>query len=87
VTHPIGLIAARIGNLIVALGALVLGWAEWQDPSRPRWIAWLAWAAGAGGIVGVVFFDEASRLALAAVALLSGWELATAILSFRAKAR
>ena len=85
VTHPIGLIAARIGNLIVALGALALGWVEWQDANRPRWMAWLAWTAGAGGIVGVVFFDEASRLALAAVALLSGWQLATAILSFRAK--
>jgi hypothetical protein len=84
VTHPIGLIAARIGNFIVALGALALGWVEWQDASRPRWLAWLAWAAGAGGIVGVVFFDEASRIALAAVALLSGWQLATALRSFRA---
>jgi hypothetical protein len=85
VTHPIGLIAARIGNFIVALGALGLGWVEWQDSSRPRWLAWLAWAAGAGGLVGVVFFDEASRLALAAVALLSGWQLAIALRSFRAR--
>jgi hypothetical protein len=77
-THPIGLVAARFGNFIVALGALVLGWVEWNDPSRPRWIALLAWAAAAGGFFGVVFFDEASRVALAAVALLSGWELVTA---------
>jgi hypothetical protein len=77
-THPIGLVAARFGNFIVALGALVLGWVEWNDPSRPRWIALLAWAAAAGGFVGVLFFDEASRVALAAVALLSGWELVTA---------
>jgi hypothetical protein len=87
VTHPIGLIAARIGNLIVALGALALGFVESRDANRPRWVAWLAYAAGVGGIIGVVFFDEASRLALAAVALLSGWQLATALLSFRAKAR
>jgi hypothetical protein len=77
-THPIGLVAARFGNFIVALGALVLGWVEWNDPSRPRWIALLAWAAASGGFVGVLFFDEASRVALAAVALLSGWELVTA---------
>ena len=75
--------AARFGNFIVALGAVVLGWAEWQDTSRPRWLAWLAWAAAAGGFLGVLFFDEASRVALAAVALLSGLELATAVLALR----
>src|SRR5687768_17254190 len=86
-THPIGLVAARFGNFLVALGAVVLGWAEWQDPTRPRWLAWLAWAAAAGGFVGVLFFNEASRAALAAVALLSGWELATAVRTFRAPSR
>jgi hypothetical protein len=79
VTHPIGLMAARFGNFLVALGALVLGWAEWQDATQPRWIAGLAWIAAIGGFIGVLFFDEASRLALAAVALLSGWQVATAI--------
>ena len=82
-THPIGLVAARFGNFIVALGALALGWVERQDPTRPRWLAWLAWAAAAGGFFGVIFFNEASRIALAAVALLSGWELATAVLALR----
>jgi hypothetical protein len=78
-THPIGLMAARFGNLVVALGALALGWAEWQDATRPRWLAALAWAAGVGGVVCAVFFDEASPLTLAAVALLSGWQVATAV--------
>lgn len=78
-THPIGLMAARFGNLVVALGALALGWAEWQDATRPRWLAGLAWAAGAGGLAGVIFFDEASPFTLAAVALLSGWQVATAV--------
>ncbi len=82
-THPIGLVAARFGNFIVALGALALGWVERQDPTRPRWLAWLAWAAAAGGFFGVIFFNEASRIAPAAVALLSGWELATALLALR----
>lgn len=82
-THPIGLIAARFGNFIVSLGALALGWVEWSDPSRPRWLAWLAWAAAAGGFVGVFFFNEASKLTLAAVALLSAWELATAVRALR----
>ena len=78
-THPIGLMAARFGNLVVALGAIALGWAEWQDAGRPRWLAALAWAAAVGGLVGVIFFDEASPLTLAAVALLSGWMVATAV--------
>jgi len=78
-THPIGLMAARFGNFLVALGAAVLGWIEWRDETRPRWLAWLAWIAALGGFVGVICFDEASRLALAAVALLSAWEVATAV--------
>jgi hypothetical protein len=77
-THPIGLIAARFGNFIIALGALALGWAEWNDATRPRWLAWLAWGAGIGGLIGAFFFNEASRIAVAAVALLMAWELATA---------
>ena len=79
VTHPIGLMAARFGNFLVALGALTLGWAEWQDATRSRLLAALAWLAAVGGLIGVVFFDEASRFALAAVALLSGWQVATAL--------
>jgi hypothetical protein len=82
-THPIGLMAARFGNFLVALGALALGWAEWHDPSRPRLFAVLAWLAAAGGVVGVLFFNEASRVALAAVALLSGWQIATALWAIR----
>jgi hypothetical protein len=78
-THPIGLMSARFGNFIVALGALAIGVVESSDATRPRWLAWLAWLAAAGGFVGVCFFDEASRMALAAVALLSGWEVATAV--------
>lgn len=77
-THPIGQMAARFGNLVIALGALALGWAEWQDASRPRWLAWLAWVAGAVGLICAVFFSEASPLALAAVALLSAWQVGTA---------
>jgi hypothetical protein len=86
-THPIGLMAARFGNLVVALGALALGWAEWQDATRPRWLAPLAWAAGIGGLVGVIFFDEASPFALAAVALLSGWQVATGVRALGMKVR
>lgn len=77
VTHPIGLMSARFGNFLVAIGALTLGWAEWHDADAPRLLAALAWVAGAGGIIGVLFFPEASRLALAAVALLSGWQVVT----------
>jgi hypothetical protein len=78
-THPIGLMAARFGNLVIALGALALGWADWHDSTRPRWLAILAWVAAVGGLVGVLFFDEASPLALAALALLSGWFAGTGV--------
>ncbi|MGQ0714384.1 MAG: hypothetical protein ACT4PJ_11735 [Gemmatimonadaceae bacterium] len=78
-THPIGLMAARFGNFIVALGALVLGWAEWRDAEPRRLDAVLAWAAAVGGLIGATFFDESSRLALAAVALLSGWQVVAAV--------
>jgi hypothetical protein len=82
-THSTGLMTARFGNFVVALGALALGWTEWRDATRPRWVVWLAWIAGAGGLVGAFFFDESSRLILAAVSLLSAWEVATAVLALR----
>jgi len=83
VTHPSVLLAARFGNFIVAVGAVALGLIERRDPSRPRWLAWLAWLAAAGGFVGVFFFEDPSRLVFAAVALLSAWEVATALLALR----
>ena len=83
VTHPSFLLAARFGNFIVAVGAIALGVIERRDSSRPRWLAWLAWIAAAGGFVGVFFFEDPSRLVFAAVALLSAWEVATALLSLR----
>lgn len=78
-THPIGLMAARFGNLIIALGAFPLGWGEWRDAEPRRLDAALAWMAAIGGLVGAIFFAESSRVALAAVALLSGWQVVTAI--------
>jgi hypothetical protein len=85
-THPIGLMAARFGNFIIALGAGVLGWVEWNDGTQPRWLALLAWIAAAGGLIGVCFFNEASRAALGAVALLSAWQVGTALRAFRGAA-
>jgi hypothetical protein len=78
-THPIGLMAARFGNFIVALGAIALGWSEWHDAEPRRVDAALAWTAALGGLVGSIFFEESSRIALAAVALLSGWQIVTAL--------
>ena len=80
--HMVGLMTARFGNFLVALGALVLGWFEWQDASSPRWMAWLAWIAGGVGLIGVLFFREASLVILAAVTLLPGWAVATAVRGF-----
>jgi hypothetical protein len=82
--HPVGLMAARFGNYLVALGAIVLGAAEWMTAGRPRWLAVLAWIAAAGGLAGVIFFDESSPEMLGAVALLFGWQVGAAIVALRA---
>jgi len=88
-THPIGLMAARFGNFLAALGALVLGALEWERAhSRTgRLLALLAWAAAAGGLAGALVFDEASRLALAAVALLAGWQVVVGVIGLRSPGR
>ena len=78
-THPIGLVAARFGNFIIALGAISLGWAEWHDAEPRRFDAALAWIAAIGGLIGAIFFQESSRIALAAIALLSGWQVVTGV--------
>jgi len=76
-SHAASLTAAGIGNLLVALGCAALGWIEWRDPTRPRWFAGLAWLAAVGGVLGVLFFDPASRAAVAGVALFIVWSVAT----------
>jgi hypothetical protein len=82
-SHAVAAGRAHVGNVVVAVGCLLLGWAEWQDPQRPRWVAVLAWVASLGGLIGWLAFEAGSPGALAAVALLSGWALATAGLAFR----
>ena len=84
--HRFGLLAARFGNFLVALGALVLGFAERADPESPRWMAWLAWIAAAGGLAGVLFVPEASLLMLTAVTLISGWSVGTSVRALRGDA-
>lgn len=81
--HPVGLMAARFGNYLIALGALLMGAADWMTAGRPRWLAVLAWIAAAGGLVGVIFFDEATPEMLGAVSLLCGWQVGTAIIALR----
>jgi hypothetical protein len=83
ILHPVGLMAARFGNYLIALGALILGAAEWMTAGRPRWLAVLAWIAAAGGLVGVIFFDEARPEMLGAVSLLCGWQVGAAIVALR----
>lgn len=83
IMHPVGLMTARFGNYLIALGALILGAAEWFTAGRPRWLAALAWIAAAGGLVGAIFFDEARPEMLAAVSLLCGWQVGAAIVALR----
>ena len=81
ILHPVGLMSARFGNYLIALGALMLGAAEWMTVGRPRWIAALAWIAAIGGLAGVIFFDETRPEMLGAVSLLCGWQVGAAILA------
>ncbi|HXT47560.1 MAG TPA: hypothetical protein VN717_02915 [Gemmatimonadaceae bacterium] len=81
--HPVGLMAARFGNYLVALGAIVIGAAEWITARSRRWLAVLAWIAAAGGLVGVTFFDESSPEMLGAVSLFFGWQVGVAIAALR----
>jgi hypothetical protein len=83
VTHPIGLMYARFGNFVVAVGALALGFVERDESPQFPWMAWLAWLAAGGGLIGVFFFHESSRMALAAVSLLCLWAVATGALILR----
>jgi hypothetical protein len=85
--HTTALGAARLGNTLIVLGCLPLGWVEWRDPCRPVWIALLAWLASLCGIAGVTIFDPGSRGALAAVAFVSIWAAATAVLALRSPER
>jgi len=73
--HDVGLTYALFGNVIVALGALVLGVAEWQTR---RISAALALVAAAGGLIGVAC-PESSLLILAPIALLSAWQVVTGL--------
>jgi hypothetical protein len=86
-THLIGVMTARFGNGVVALGAVVLGWTEWDFTPRRRFLAGLAWLAGIGGLIGALAFDETSRAILGAVALLCGWSAATGVLTLRQASR
>lgn len=81
VGHLAAVDRARTGNLLVALGCLALGWAEWRDPARSRWFALLAWAAGIGGLVGVAIFEPGSPGQLTAVAVFLAWAIATAVVA------
>lgn len=74
-------LSRRAVDDLVALGALIPGFVERSDTSRPPWVAWLAWLAAGAGLVGVAFFSESSRGILAAVATLSAWQVATAALA------
>ncbi|MFL5617315.1 MAG: hypothetical protein ACJ79A_02840 [Gemmatimonadaceae bacterium] len=81
--HRVGLMTARFGNLLVALGAIVLSWVERQENPNAPWPSRLAWIAGAVGLFCVICFPEASLAILAAVTLLAGWQLSTAVRGMR----
>lgn len=81
--HRVGLMTARFGNCLVALGAIVLSWVERQE--NMRWPSRLAAIAGFAGLFCVICFQEASLLILAAVTLMPGWQVATALRGLRVR--
>jgi hypothetical protein len=85
--HRFGLTTARFGNCLVALGALVLGFIERQDPGSPRWLAWLAWIVAVGGLCAALLVPESSLLTLTAVSLLPLWCVGVAVWALRTDRR
>lgn len=83
--HRVGLMTARFGNFLVALGAILLSWVERQDAPSTPWPSRLASIAGYVGLFCAISFQEASLLILAAVTLLPGWQVATAVRGLRAR--
>jgi hypothetical protein len=81
--HRVGLMTARFGNFLIALGAIVLSWVERQE--NMRWSSRLAWIAGFVGLFCAICFQEASLLILAAVTLMPGWQVATAVRGLRVR--
>jgi len=77
--HRVGLMTARFGNFLVALGAILLAWVERQGAPSTPWPSRLAWIAGFVGLFCAICFQEASLLILAAVTLLPGWQVVTAV--------
>jgi hypothetical protein len=82
-THPFGLVAARFGNLVVALSALLLGWLGTHDRTDPRWLGILAWIAGVVGLMAVIILPENSLLVLLPVALMCFWQAGVVLSVFR----
>jgi hypothetical protein len=85
--HRFGLTTARFGNCLVALGALVLGYIERQDPGSPPWLAWLAWIVAVGGLCAALLVPESSLLTLTAVSLLPLWCVGVAVWALRTDRR
>ncbi|MEP6573804.1 MAG: hypothetical protein ABJD11_13960 [Gemmatimonadota bacterium] len=81
-THPFGLVAARAGNFIVAISALLLGWVGTR-PGEPRWLGMLAWISGVAGLVAVLSLREDNPLILLPVALLCLWQVGVVLLVLR----
>ena len=81
--HPFGLVAARAGNLLVALATLALALALREDARAPRWEP--AFLAGAGviGLVAVLLAHESSLVILTPVALISVWQALVAARALR----
>ena len=82
-THPFALMTSRFGNLLVAAGAMFIGWASWGPGPDPKWVSALAWLAGVVGLAGALIGPESSPTILLAVGLLCFWQAGVAILDLR----
>jgi hypothetical protein len=82
-THPFALMCSRLGNCLVGIAALLIGWGTWSGGPDPRWVSGLAWLAGAVGLVAAVVGPETSPTILLGVALLSFWQGVVAVRALR----
>jgi len=78
-THLPVVMAGRLGGFLVSLAAGVIATATGWQPEEPRWLVGLAWFACGAGVLGNLFAPPGHPLMLTSIAVMTVWQLFTAV--------